>query len=106
MPKVICRKSTEASHSRSVESDLSKSSSNKKFQFQWYDDFSGWRYWVRPVKNDSTLFYCRACKKSFACGKSNIERHENTKGHEKACILLKFDDERHSSQVASHNISD
>ena len=61
---------------------------------------------VRPVKNDSTLFYCRACKKSFACGKSNIERHENTKGHEKACSLLKFDDERHSSQVASHNTSD
>ena len=58
---------------------------------------------MRPVKDNNTLFYFCACKKAFACGKSNIQSHENTTKHVKALVLLKFDNERMSSQIASDN---
>ena len=106
MPKVPHRKSSESAQSEAPRSDLltgSSGSLDKKFQFQWYDDFPEWRLWVRPVKDNNTLFYCCACKKAFACGKSNIQSHENTTKHTKALGLLKFDNERMSSQIASHN---
>ena len=55
MPKVTHQKISETAQSDAPRSNLSTGSSDKKFQFQWYDDFPEWRLWVRPIK-DNQIF--------------------------------------------------
>ncbi|XP_066582847.1 uncharacterized protein [Prorops nasuta] len=53
----------------------------KKFQLQWYDDYPSWKIWVKRVPNDDYKYFCVACNKSYACGRSQILRHSESLNH-------------------------
>ncbi|XP_066585186.1 uncharacterized protein [Prorops nasuta] len=53
----------------------------KKFQLQWYDDYPSWKIWVKRVPNDDYKYFCVACNKSYACGRSQLLRHSESLNH-------------------------
>ena len=49
---------------------------------QWLEDFKSW---LNKVADDPFSCFCSVCKKSFACGVSQIQGHADSKCHIKNC---------------------
>ncbi|XP_043252408.1 uncharacterized protein LOC122397348 [Colletes gigas] len=53
-----------------------------KYSFRsiWMND-PNLKSWLREVPEDTTIFYCSVCKKTFKCRSSNVKRHLESARH-------------------------
>lgn len=51
----------------------------QKFSQTWLND-DRYKFWIREVPSDNTLFYCSICNKTFSCS-SHVSRHADSACH-------------------------
>ncbi|XP_011159374.1 uncharacterized protein LOC105195594 [Solenopsis invicta] len=63
---------------------LAKKSRRPVFQPEWLE-IDRYKYWLREVPHDESLFHCIICNKSLTGGLSQIHRHGESKAHLDRC---------------------
>jgi len=64
--------------------DELKKKPKRKFSEAWLCD-DRYKFWIRQVPSDNTLFYCTVCNKNFSCS-SHVSRHVDSACHKNKLI--------------------